>query len=96
MRRYEMSEINCATIGNVNPKSYWELKDVADFYGVSPRTIQRWVKSGQHPPPFKMGRKRLWIPEQVKECLARLGKEAEAEAEKERQRLANYSWKGGR
>ncbi len=28
--------------------------------------------------------------------MARQGKDAEAEAEKERQRLANYSWKGGK
>ena len=91
-----MEKIVCVTMSNVNSAAYWTLQDIAEFYGVAPRTIQRWVKSGQIPPPFRMGRKRLWLPELINEHMERQAKEAEAEAERERQRLANYSWKGGR
>ncbi len=91
-----MSLAKCEVEVNAENAAYWELRDIAEFYGVSGRTIQRWVKSGQLPPPFRMGVKRLWLPEQVKDWMARQSKEAEAEAEKERQRLANYSWKRGK
>lgn len=92
-----MSVSACSTMGSMNFNAgYWELRGIAEYYGVSVRTVQRWVCSGEFPPPFKLGRKRLWIPEQVREWMLRRGTEAKAEAEKEWQRLANYSWKGGK
>lgn len=95
MEEMSMSSENC-TASSSGTMLYWDEHDIAGYFWVSTRTIQRWVRSGQLPPPFRMGRKRLWMPDQVKEWMARQGKDAEAEAEKERQRLANYSWKGGK
>lgn len=87
----------CAVISNVDSDvEFWRLKDIAGYYAVSLRTVQRWVRAGEFPPPFKLGRMRVWMPQLVREWMVRQGTEAEAEAEKERQRLANYSWRGGK
>ncbi len=73
-----MSVTDCVVIGSMNKADCWELKDIAGKYGVSARTVQRWVRLGQFPRPIRIGRKRLWIPKQVMEWMERRGEEAQA------------------
>jgi len=89
-----MSNETCYERSSDTSDLHWNERDLAAYYGVSIRTIQRWTRSGQLPSPFCMGRKKLWMRDQVVMWMHERGAKAEAEAEKERLRLANYSWKG--
>lgn len=42
------------------PKKYLRKFDVADRYGVDPRTVDRWVADGVLPKPMYLGRTPLW------------------------------------
>jgi len=68
------NESNMVETGGVD---HWELQVIAAKYNVSERTIQRWVSSGQFPYPIRLGRKKLWLPEQVAEFMRRRGQEAQ-------------------
>lgn len=46
-------------------------KDVARMANVSPRTIERWIRSGLIPPPRRLGYRRIyWHPQTIKRWLA--------------------------
>lgn len=50
-------------------------RDVARLASVSTRTIERWILSGEIPPPRRLGPRRVyWHPETIAQWLAeRLG-----------------------
>jgi predicted DNA-binding transcriptional regulator AlpA len=50
------------------PRLVLKLGEVAERFGVHPRTIQRMIHSGDFPPPTcKAGRIPLWVPAVVEE-----------------------------
>ena len=83
-----MAKSDCATAENANAADVWELDDIAKKYGVAARTVQRWIRLGQFPRPIRMGRKRFWIPKQLREWMERRGEEAQATPAA--QNLANF------
>jgi predicted DNA-binding transcriptional regulator AlpA len=40
-------------------------RDICEFYQISPRTVDRWVESGDLPKPTTIGRIRRWDSEQL-------------------------------
>jgi predicted DNA-binding transcriptional regulator AlpA len=42
---------------------------VADFVGVCPRTIERYVRDGQFPPPIRLGGSRRWRRSKIEAFL---------------------------
>lgn len=67
-------------ISNVYPPLRWGLGQLAGFCGVSNRTVQRFVKLGLLPRPFRMGRKCVWMSDQVIEFIQQRCKDAQATA----------------
>ena len=43
--------------------------EIANELGVHPRTIERWVRQGDFPKPFVLGRKRYWEAKTVRELI---------------------------
>jgi excisionase family DNA binding protein len=43
--------------------------EIANELGVHPRTIERWVRQGDFPKPFVLGRKRYWEAKAVRALL---------------------------
>lgn len=39
-----------------NPESMVDIKQVASLYGITPKTVRRWVEIGRLPPPVSKGR----------------------------------------
>lgn len=68
---------DCEQRTKLNHGAYWDIHQLAAFYGVCVRTVQRWIRCGQLSQPIKMGRKRLWVPSQVMEWMERRGAEAQ-------------------
>lgn len=73
-----MSATDCEITNNMKMTLPWNLRQIAEFYGVSRRTVQRWVRSGQLPPPIKIGQQRLWLPDLVMKFMEQRGREAQA------------------
>jgi predicted DNA-binding transcriptional regulator AlpA len=48
-------------------KRYLPIKPVAHRYGKSPRTIDRWVQTGDLPPPVYIQQRRFWSEEVLDE-----------------------------
>lgn len=45
-------------------------QEVAKKFGVTTRTVDRWVRQGQIPAPLKIGRQRLWHQPTVNKLLS--------------------------
>jgi len=51
---------------------YIGKEQLAQAFGVSARTVERWVRLRQFPAPLKLGRKRLYYVPTVRKYLADL------------------------
>jgi len=50
--------------------AYMDLRTLSWHISTAERTIEEWVKTGQFPPPKRVGGKRLWRWEDVDRYLA--------------------------
>jgi predicted DNA-binding transcriptional regulator AlpA len=59
---------NTSTTQSATPPSLWDVQQVADYFGVTPRTIWSWAESEGFPQPVRVGRRyvRWYAPEVVK------------------------------
>jgi excisionase family DNA binding protein len=51
-------------------KDFVTKQEVAQMFGVTTRTVDRWVRLRQIPAPLKIGRQRLWHLPTVEKLLA--------------------------
>lgn len=77
------------------PDEYVDIRQLAKCFNCSVRTIQRYVRRGQLPPPVRFGNRSLWVVKLVREWIEKRSRAEEAEAEKEARRLENYSYRAG-
>jgi predicted DNA-binding transcriptional regulator AlpA len=47
-----------------------KVGDLAQLFRVDKRTIKRWCKQGQLPPPLKIGGSNRWRMQDIKEVIA--------------------------
>jgi hypothetical protein len=52
----------------MDPKNFFSVEQFADQLGVSARTIERRLRTGQAPRPAFHRGLRLWTPEQIREA----------------------------
>lgn len=82
-----------AVMANMLPDEYVDIRQMAKCFDCSTRSIQRYVRRGQLPPPVRFGHRSLWVVKRVRGWIENRSKEVEAEAEKEAHRLRNYSYR---
>lgn len=82
-----------AAIANMLPDEYVDIRQMAKCFNCSARTVQRYVRHGQLPPPVRFGHRAMWVVKLVREWVEKRSRAVEAEAEKEAHRLRNYSYK---
>lgn len=78
------------TLAQMPEKTPLRKADLRILFGVSSRTLQRWVAAGEIPPPIPLGRWKIWTAGTL---LNHLHARAESEAAKARQRRAVRSEK---
>jgi len=55
------------------PERLWNVRDLARFCGVSPRTIERWEIEGAAPPRCRIGTRVRYDPRAVARWIAERG-----------------------
>lgn len=87
-------EVNLyAALATLPPEQMLGVKALAELLSCSVRTIQRWAKSFQLPPPARIGNKSIWKVKHIHDWVDRLCKRAENEADAEKSRISNYQFR---
>ena len=55
------------------PLGFVTITGLADQLDTTPRTIRRWVQSGQLPAPARLGRSAYWNLDAIREALSGKG-----------------------
>jgi predicted DNA-binding transcriptional regulator AlpA len=50
-------------------KKFYGAKEIVENLGISRKTLDNWVESGDFPPPIKIGRRIFWQKEVVDKYL---------------------------
>lgn len=59
------------------PEKLWTQEQLAEHIGVHPKTITRWVESGDFPQPIRLGRRVLrWQDATINKWLQKQGGKA--------------------
>lgn len=83
-----MSVVSCYEEEGNDIEKPWNLSHMAAYIGKNKRTVQRLVRRGQLPRPFRLGGESCWMPEKVREFFNRRAQEAQ-ETQAARN-MANY------